>query len=387
MDKETMKEYPFTPADPSPGSAAQEGAPAYPFKAVIAYRVCPFPEQRPDQAADGYILQSGRVFMRRKILFYKRDLDPIEKLAGKTFGRWLVLDSCIAAPDGRRKWLCRCACGTERYVLERSLRYGGSCSCGCLRRENLRKAVSLDLTGRTFGDLTVLYRVEPDAQNQGVRWVCQCACGNTCTYPATLLAAGKRISCGCKRRRSYAFQDITGRRFHRLTALYPLPQRDKKGSVIWRCRCDCGNEIDVSYNNLAYSNMKSCGCQKKEHNQALNTFLSHVAGTSVNILKSKKTPSHNTTGVKGVYLTRGKYVAKIVFQKKQYYLGTYSALSDAAAARRKAEAVINDEVILFYEKWLRKAESEPDWAKNNPIQIKVEKYDDGLRITFTPTLL
>lgn len=34
------------------------------------------------------------------------------------------------------------------------------------------------------------------------------------------------------------------------------------------------------------------------------------------MLKSKKIPTDNTTGYKGVYLIRGKYVAKIVFQNE-----------------------------------------------------------------------
>ena len=48
----------------------------------------------------------------------------------------------------------------------------------------------------------------------------------------------------------------------------------------------------------------------------MQTFLTHVAGTSVDMLKSKKIPTDNTTGYKGVYLIRGKYVAKIVFQNE-----------------------------------------------------------------------
>ena len=47
-------------------------------------------------------------------------------------------------------------------------------------------------------------------------------------------------------------------------------------------------------------------------------------------LKSKKVPTDNTTGYKGVYLIRGKYVAKIVFQKKQYFLGTYENIEDCS---------------------------------------------------------
>lgn len=49
-----------------------------------------------------------------------------ETLAGRTFCRWTVLDDHIKMARSERKWLCRCDCGTERYVLERSLKHGGS---------------------------------------------------------------------------------------------------------------------------------------------------------------------------------------------------------------------------------------------------------------------
>lgn len=67
-------------------------------------------------------------------------------------------------------------------------------------------------------------------------------------------------------------------------------------------------------------------------------------------LKSKKVPTDNTTGYKGVYLIRGKYVAKIVFQKKQYFLGTYENIEDAAEARREAEVVLFDGSAKHYRK-------------------------------------
>lgn len=41
------------------------------------------------------------------------------------------------------------------------------------------------------------------------------------------------------------------------------------------------------------------------------------------MIRSKKVPTDNTTDVKGEYLIKGKYLAKIVFQKKQYHLGQY----------------------------------------------------------------
>lgn len=58
------------------------------------------------------------------------------------------------------------------------------------------------------------------------------------------------------------------------------------------------------------------------------------------MIQSQKLPRDNTTGYKGVYLVRGKYLAKIVFQKKQYFLGTYDSIEEAAAARKSAEALL-----------------------------------------------
>lgn len=66
---------------------------------------------------------------------------------GQRFGRWTLLDKVVTTAQGEKKHLCRCDCGTERYVLERSLKSGGSLSCGCLRRERAQQATAYDLLG------------------------------------------------------------------------------------------------------------------------------------------------------------------------------------------------------------------------------------------------
>ncbi len=188
-----------------------------------------------------------------------------------------------------------------------------------------------------------------------------------------------------KKRKSNAV-NIEGCKFGRLVALYPTTERDKKGFVIWHCRCDCGNEVDVSYNSLKYGNQVSCGCQKKEHDQKLEKLLTHISGTSIDALKSKKVPKDNTTGHKGVYLIRGKYLAKIVFQKKQYFLGMYENIEDAIAARKEAEKLLFDNVYDFYHKWKKKADEDPVWAEQNPIEIKVNRDGKSLEVEMLPTL-
>lgn len=138
-------------------------------------------------------------------------------LAGQKIGRWTVLDDCTITASGERKWLCRCECGTERYVLERALKSGGSQSCGCLRREKAAEAVSHNLTGQTFGELTVLSRAEERPKNGGVWWHCSCSCGNTYDVPGSLLVTGKRTHCpGEEHERNYASSDISGKKFDRL---------------------------------------------------------------------------------------------------------------------------------------------------------------------------
>ena len=58
----------------------------------------------------------------------------------------------------------------------------------------------IDLTGRKFGKLTVIERVEDHIQKSGVpkaMWKCQCECGCERIVYGQALRAGKIIDCGC----------------------------------------------------------------------------------------------------------------------------------------------------------------------------------------------
>ena len=306
----------------------------------------------------------------------------------KEFGLWTVIGEPVLTSRGERKWFCRCACGTERYVLERALKSGSSQSCGCLRKEKLYEARAHDLLGKTFGELTVLSKSQSRHNSGGVWWICRCTCGEIYECQGTHLVMGRRTHCaGNAHKRSRNFVDIQGQRFGILTVLYPTAMRDAKGSVVWHCRCDCGKETDVPYNNLMYTNLVSCGCRREEHTANLGNHLTRVAGTSMDILKSKKVPKNNTTGHKGVYLVCGKYLAKIHFQKKQYYLGTYDHIEDAIQARLDAEEQLFDRTADFYARWKKKAEADPMWAKENPIRIEVRQRDKyAFSVSLSPAI-
>lgn len=58
------------------------------------------------------------------------------------------------------------------------------------------------------------------------------------------------------------YADLTGKKFDMLTVLEPTGDR-KSGYIIYRCRCDCGNEILVGANLLRENGRHTCGCQYK----------------------------------------------------------------------------------------------------------------------------
>lgn len=298
----------------------------------------------------------------------------MENLTGKKYGRWTVLGEPLTDEKGRRSWLCRCDCGTERRVQARNLKGGTSQSCGCLLKDTKREKAR-NLTGQQFGHLKAEKRIE-GKKGECTRWLCRCDCGNFCEVSSYRLVSGKTTHCGCRTNKSFP-KDITGQKFHNLTALCPTGERDKKGAVIWHCRCDCGNEINISYNKLLYSDQISCGCKKIENGKKLNSYLTHVAGTSVDLLKSSKLRLDNRTGVTGVCMKSGRYMASIRFQGKNYYLGCYTKLEDAAYIRREAERLLHKEFLAHYEKWAQIAGKNPEWAKENPMSIHVEKKGTG----------
>lgn len=59
------------------------------------------------------------------------------------------------------------------------------------------------------------------------------------------------------------FINKTGMRFGRLLVLSEAAMRPPK-VVYWKCRCDCGKEIEAKSGHLSDGNIKSCGCLRLE---------------------------------------------------------------------------------------------------------------------------
>ena len=77
--------------------------------------------------------------------------------------------------------------------------------------------------------------------------------------------------------------DLTGQTFGRLTVIEKATPKEGCTNAVWRCRCECGNEIIVRGTTLRKGGSKSCGClrseywkgQKTTHGKS-NTRLAHI---------------------------------------------------------------------------------------------------------------
>jgi hypothetical protein len=112
----------------------------------------------------------------------------------------------------------------------------------------------IDLTGQTFGRLTVIERA-PSNGSRDARWKCLCTCGTEKTICSLSLRNGDTKSCGCIRTEKR--KDLSGLRFGHLTVL--RLDKDKDSNKNWLCKCDCGKEKVIREGSLVSGATKSCG--------------------------------------------------------------------------------------------------------------------------------
>lgn len=109
---------------------------------------------------------------------------------GKVIGFWTLIEK--SGEEYRWKWLCRCECGSERYVATIQLIRGNSRSCGC-------KRMQYDLTGQEFGKWSVI-SYKQQSRGDDSTYLCRCECGQERYVKSPDLRNGKSTNCGCANR-------------------------------------------------------------------------------------------------------------------------------------------------------------------------------------------
>jgi hypothetical protein len=118
----------------------------------------------------------------------------------------------------------------------------------------------IDLTGQRFGSLTVIERVGTKWKSCAL-WKCKCDCGNEIEVISADLNRRKYKTCG---KCSFSKSSVeVGDIFGRWTvvSINETLAGDRKYCT---CLCSCGTERTVQALNLLRGKSKSCGCLQKE---------------------------------------------------------------------------------------------------------------------------
>lgn len=206
----------------------------------------------------------------------------------------------------------------------------------------------IDLTGMTFGNLTVLRRSETNSKNGKPMWVCLCSCGNIKSIKGSSLRCGDTRSCGlCKQ------------------TIAPLYVRTHKNRLYhaWsemRRRCDgkCTQHKYYGDKGISYCDewkdfnafatwAIEHGYQKgleidridsdKDYSPDNCRWVSHKMNS-----RNRKARSNNTTGTPGVQPRIYKsgamvYRVSIETDNGRVNVGTFKTLESAVCARKEAE--------------------------------------------------
>lgn len=107
------------------------------------------------------------------------------------------------------------------------------------------------------------------------------------------------------------FIDLTGQSFGRLTVIERVPSK-KLGETLWLCNCSCGNTTITSTGRLRNGRCRSCGCLHKEsaREQGLaskkhdkcNTLLYRVWSNMKTRCYNKNNKNYPRWGGRGIYV-------------------------------------------------------------------------------------
>lgn len=210
---------------------------------------------------------------------HPRSYEKHKHLIGTKINNWTILDIVIYKEKQHVYALAQCHCGTIKEVRLTYLVNNKTKDCGCGHQQRLNEAVIKQyehLLGTTINGWTVLEIIPPNGKRHNTHALCRCLCGTVKDVKIDYLLNGRSKDCGCGRKKTMSekyTKSLIGQRFGRLVVTEMLDERNKHGRIVYKCKCDCGNEVTVLGNSLTTGHTVSCGCIVSYWNMYIQQFL------------------------------------------------------------------------------------------------------------------
>lgn len=180
---------------------------------------------------------------------------PFEYYIGKTSG-YLTIEKITEATNKLSKptVICRCACTNTVELRLHDFFDGIRVSCGhCYNGKKYE-----DYIGKTYGYFTIQNIIRPNKseKKRGYYINCTCKCDNSKILKRplnTLLQKNPVLSCGCLTHKIHSLKKI---KFGNLNVLN-FSNHNEEG-LRYICKCDCGNEIEVLESDLFTGKVTCC---------------------------------------------------------------------------------------------------------------------------------
>ena len=189
-------------------------------------------------------------------------MEKYKKEIGKIYGCYKILD-ILKDETKVKKIYCKCECqkcGEIRIVGIDHVKYRNYEFCPICRPKPKLKN---DIVGKKYGKLLVIERVENHIQPNGsvkVMYKCKCDCGNECIVQKHHIEKGHTTSCGCEQRRITGKAHLKNIKGNRYGLLVAEELIYINNEPFWRCKCDCGGEKITTVRRLNSKHVFSCGC-------------------------------------------------------------------------------------------------------------------------------
>lgn len=200
-------------------------------------------------------------------------------LIGTKINKWTILD-IIIRPDKQHTYvLAECDCGTIKEVRLSYVINNKTVDCGCGYQNRLRETTRKKyehLINTKINGWTILDIIPPDEKHNRTFAMCKCDCGTIKEVNLSYVINERSKDCGCGRKKTLQevrTKNLVGQRFGKLVVVEMLEERNKNGRIIYKCKCDCGNEVEVLGNSLTTYHTLSCGCLVSYWNTYIQQFL------------------------------------------------------------------------------------------------------------------